>query len=49
MTKRFSPRALPQSGLPKKAWRRMFVTRGRTGFDSLLEAQGHVEDGSLAS
>jgi hypothetical protein len=39
MTKRFSPRALPQSGLPKKAWRRMFVTRGRTGFDSLLEAQ----------
>jgi len=29
----------PQTGLPKKTWRPMFVTRGRTGFDSSLEAQ----------
>src|SRR5437016_9341544 len=36
---RFSPRASPQSGLPKKARHCMFVTRGRTGFDSSLEAQ----------
>src|SRR2546422_10543368 len=37
--KRFGPRFSPHAGLPMKARRRMLVTRGRTGFDSLLEAQ----------